>query len=103
MMRTIYLLIIRHLKVQWIMPETVEEQFFVFEKKEAMENWLRNNGFVYGHSYYFQNIPDKFYWFHQKDTARDCVEVKIQEQTMADENMEVEGWIEDLMYRKPYM
>ena len=49
-MNTIYLLIIRHIKVQGIMLETAEEQFLVFDEKEVMENWLRNNGFVYGHS-----------------------------------------------------
>ena len=36
-MSTIYLLIIRHLKVQGIMSEIVEEQFTMFERKEAME------------------------------------------------------------------
>ena len=102
-MRTVYLLIIRHMKLQGIMTETVEEQFLVFEKKETMENWLRNNGFVYGHSYYFQNVPGKFYWFHQKDTAMDHVKVRIQEQTIADENVEDKGWIGHLMYRNPYM
>ncbi len=102
-MNTIYLLIIRHIKVQGIMLETAEEQFLVFDEKEVMENWLRNNGFVYGHSDIFKNTPGEFYWFHQKDTAWDRVEVKIHEQTVADENMETEGWIASLMYRNPCM
>jgi len=100
-MSTIYLLIIRHLKVQGIMLEVVEEQFLVFEKKETMEIWLRNNGFVYGHSDIFKNTPGEFYWFHQKDTAWDHVEVKMHEQTLAGEDIEVEGWIASLMYRNP--
>ena len=102
-MSTVYLLIIRHMKVQGIMIEPVEEQFFVFEQKEGIENWLRNNGFVYGHNAIFQNTPGEFYWFHQKDNVWDHVEIKIQEQELADENMEAKGWIASLMYRNPYM
>ena len=61
-MRTIYLLIIRHLKVQGIMSEIVEEQFPMFERKEAMEIQLRNNGFVYGHSSIFKNTEYGQMW-----------------------------------------
>ena len=61
-MSTIYLLIIRHLKVQGIMSEIVEEQFPMFERKEAMEIQLRNNGFVYGHSYIFKNTEYGQMW-----------------------------------------
>lgn len=101
MMNTIYLLIIRHLKVQAITIETIEESFLVFEKKDVMENWLRNNGFIYGHCDIFKNTPGEFYWFHQKDTAWDRVEVEIQEHTIADESRVAEVWVDSLMYRNP--
>lgn len=102
-MSTIYLLIIRHLKVQGIMLETVKEQFLVFENKETLESWLRNNGFVYGHSDIFKNTPGEYYWFHQKDTAWDRVEVEISEHILTDKNTEAGGWIAGLMYRNPCM
>lgn len=99
-MSTIYILIIRHLKLQGIKLDPIEEQILVFEKKDALEIWLRNNGFVYGHSDIFGNTPGEFYWFHQKDVAWDHVAIEIHEQTVADASTEAMGWIGSLMYRR---
>lgn len=95
----IFILILRHKKLGIIKLENIKEQFFVFENREAVETWLRNNGFVYGHCAGFANVPGKFYWFHQKDTPMDMVEIEIQVHKIINGDATSEKWIEKLMYR----
>ena len=39
------------------------------------------------------------YWFHQKDTPMDMVEIEIQTHKLIDQDTISEEWIEKLMYR----
>lgn len=98
-MENIFILILCHKKLRTIKLENVKEQFFVFKSKEAVETWLHNNGFVYGHCDGYANVPGKFYWFHQKDTPMDMVEIEIQEHNIINSDAASEEWIEKLMYR----
>ena len=98
-MENIYILILRHKKLEVIKLVTIKEQFFVFESKEAVETWLHNNGFVYGHCDGYANVPGKFYWFHQKDTPMDMVEVEIQKHKIVNSDTVFEEWSEKLMHR----
>lgn len=99
-MENIFILILRHKKLRVITLESIEEQFWVFKDREAVDTWLHNNGFVYGHCDGFANVPGKFYWFHQKDTPMDMVEVEIYAHKIKDVDTTPEEWIENLMYRE---
>lgn len=99
-MENIFILILRHKKLGAIRLENIKEQFLVFESREAVEIWLCNNGFVYGHCDGYKNVPGKFYWFHQKDTAMDMVEVEIQVHKILNGDATSEECIEKLMYRR---
>lgn len=101
-MENIFILILRHKKPEGIKLVTVKEQLFVFENKEIMETWLRNNGFVYGHCSEYANVPGRFYWFHQKDTPMDMVEVEIQKHKIMNGDIAFEEWIDKLMYRRKF-
>lgn len=98
-MEDIFILILRHKKLGAIKLENIKEQFYVFKSREAVEVWLRNNGFVYGHCDGYANVSGKFYWFHQKDTPMDMVEIEIQAHKIKDGDATSEEWIEKLMYR----
>lgn len=98
-MEKVFILILRHKKLEAIKLKTQKEEFLVFKDKEIMETWLRNNGFVYGHCNGFANVPEKIYWFHQKDTPMDLVEIDIQVKIMNGDDVS-EEWIEKLMYRR---
>ena len=98
-MENIYILILRHKKLGGIQLENIKEQFFVFENRETVETWLLNNGFLFGHCDGFANVPGEFYWFHQKDTPMDMVEIEIQTHKLIDQDTISEEWIEKLMYR----
>lgn len=56
-MENIFILILRHKKLRVITLESIEEQFWVFKDREAVDTWLHNNGFVYGHCDGFANVP----------------------------------------------
>lgn len=95
--KNVFILILRHKQLEAIKLKTQKEQFLVFENKESMETWLHNNGFVYGHCNGFANVPGGFYWFHQKDTPIDLVEIEIQVKIINEDVSEER--IEKLMYR----
>lgn len=68
-----------------------------FPSTDEAENWLISKGFVFGQCQDFQKT-DTPYWFHQKDSARDYIEVKI---SLVDifSIQEGEDWINKLSWR----
>lgn len=101
-MNSVFILSLKHKKLGGIKIEIVEEQELVFEGRDVLENWLREQGFVYGHCNEFKNTPGKFYWFHQNDRAYDSVEVTIKEMFFSNQNTVPDEWINNLGFREKY-
>lgn len=91
-----WLLKMIHMKLGGVLVEKTDEKVKLFSKKELLEKWLIDHGFVYGKCEDF--ISDDTYWFHQKDSADNHVVVEIEE-LIIDNNDEKIEWIDALMYR----
>ena len=85
-----------HTKASILTVETIEWETFLFSTKEKAEEWLINNGFVFGKHDIFKDT-EKGYWYHQRDTARNNVNVSLNEIEVDSGN--APDWIKGLKYR----
>lgn len=71
----------------------------LFSAKDKAETWLIAHGFVYGECDVFKPTGNP-YWFHQKDTAWDFVQVFLQEAEL--DQVDDIDWISKLSLRSPH-
>lgn len=75
-MRSYYVKLTR-MKLAVISVEPVDEEFRFFSSKKLVENWLANNGFIYGQRSFF-NYPTGYKeWYHKDDLPMEYVDVDI--------------------------
>lgn len=75
-MRSYYVKLTR-MKLAVISVEPVDEEFRFFSSKKLVENWLANNGFIYGQRSFF-NYPTGYEeWYHKDDLPMEYVDVDI--------------------------
>lgn len=95
----LWIITLVHMKANLLTLEAEEWNTLLFSTKEKAEEWLVNNGFVFGKHDIFKDT-EKGYWYHQRDTVRNNVNVSLNEIEVDSGNSS--DWVKCLNYRSKY-
>ena len=93
------LLTLVHMVAGVVTAKEANRSTLLFSSSDKAEAWLVEHGFVYGKCDVFKSTGNP-YWFHQKDTAWDFVQVFLQE--AKPDQVDNIDWISELRWRIPY-
>lgn len=83
-MKYFYVELIR-MKIRAITVEPVDEESRLFSSLSLAEEWLTNNGFIYGQRSFFDYPDGDKEWFHKDDISIEYVDVVITEIDLDDQ------------------
>lgn len=65
--------------------ESVDKEFRLFSSMVLVEEWLADNGFIYGQRRFFNYPSGDKEWFHKDDISIEYVDVVITEMNLDDQ------------------
>ena len=82
-MKYYYVELIRK-KLGVLTMESVDKEFRLFSSILLVEEWLADNGFIYGQRSFFNYPTGDKEWFHKDDISMEYVDVVITEMNLDD-------------------
>lgn len=83
-MKYYYVKLIR-MKIGILTMEPVDEEVRLFSSVYLAQEWLKDNGFIYGRRRFFNYPTSDKEWFHKDDISMEYVDVVITEMNLDDQ------------------
>lgn len=80
-----YHVALTRMKLGFFTMESAGKEFRLFSTMQLMEEWLTDNGFIYGQRSFFNYPTGDKEWFHKDDISMEYVDVVITEMSLDDQ------------------